>query len=492
MEVLVTGLTALLALAAIVLAVAVTRGRGERERLAQLVVELGEARARTETAASRSAADLAAKAAAETRLAEAQLLIKRLTGERDGALMIRDAAIVAEGESARAIAVMRQRVADSELRLADFERLKEESLKAMQAAALQTTQQLSSKLLDDHKRENEEAKKQGEELVRQTTEQLFKRFEDVSQAVAQIKGEVDAKGQRLDLVWRALTSPAGSGYYAEIGLANTLKSFGLVEGRDYVLQHTTEDAATGKRLRPDAVVFLPGDSVLVIDCKASKFLVEIAEAEGGEGEGAAYQNLARTMNQHLRALAEKDYRNAVAAAFRESGRGGEIARILSVMYLPNEGALEKLHRADADFVERATRLQIVPAGPAGLAGFIGFAAVEISLIRQIENQKEIVRSAELLLEGLAVSLSHAASLGRSVKGAADAYEKFARSVNGRLLGRGRRLAELGLRPGKAVPGNLPAYHVQLLDSVIEGEAEELEGTSTEPTNIAMLVQRVGE
>src|SRR5260370_140671 len=131
-------------------------------------------------------------------------------------------------------------------------------------------------------RENEEAKKTGEALVRQTTEQLYQRFEQVTQAVAQLKGEVGVSGQQLDTLWRALTSPGGSGYFAEIGLANTLKSFGLVEGRDYILQHTTQAPVTDRRLRPHAVVFLPGASVMVIDCKASKFIVEIAQAVGVE------------------------------------------------------------------------------------------------------------------------------------------------------------------------------------------------------------------
>ena len=96
---------------------------------------------------------------------------------------------------------MRQRLADNEARMADFERVKAEGLQAMQAAALQTTQMLSSKLLEDHKRENAEAKQQGEALVKQTTEQLFQRFEQVSEAVAQLKGQVGANGQQLDTVW---------------------------------------------------------------------------------------------------------------------------------------------------------------------------------------------------------------------------------------------------------------------------------------------------
>jgi DNA recombination protein RmuC len=476
-------LAALLAIAVVVLAVLATRSRSERERLAAQAHEIDEARGQAESARNEATQRLADKVAAESRLAEVQRLLAALTAERNDAIAARDAAIAAESTAAREVAVMRQQ-------LGDFERLKAESLKSNQAAVLETAQLVSSKLLADHKRENEEAKKTGEALVRQTTEQLYQRFEQVTQAVAQLKGEVGVSGQQLDTLWRALTSPGGSGYFAEIGLANTLKSFGLVEGRDYILQHTTEDAVTGRRLRPDAIVFLPGDSVMVIDCKASKFLVEIAQAVGAEAEAAAQQNLARTMNQHLKALAEKDYRNAVATDSRNSGRGNEISRILSVMYLPNEGTLERLHLADPDFVVKAAKHQIVPVGPAGLAGFIGFASVEISLIRQIENQQEIVRGTEMLLDNLTTALSYAAAVGRGIKGAAEAYDRFSRSVNGRLLGRSRKLAELGLRPGKPMPGNLPSYRVELLDSVIDGESEEV--SEPAPPEIAVLVKQAGE
>jgi DNA recombination protein RmuC len=466
----------------VALAIVVTRSRSERERLAVLAREIGEERARTDTARNEATQRLADKIAAESRLVELQRQLTALTAERAAAAGARDAALAAEAAAAREAAVMRQR-------LGDFERLKEESLKSAQAAVLETAQLVSSKLLADHKRENEEAKKSGQEMVRQTTEQLYQRFEQVTQAVALLKGEVGVSGQQLDTLWRALTSPGGSGRFAEIGLANTLKSFGLVEGRDYILQHTTEDTVTGRRLRPDASVFLPGDSVIVIDCKASKFLVEIAQAVDAEAEAAAQQNLARSMNQHLRALAEKDYKSAVATSFREAGHGDEITRILSVMYLPNEGTLERLHLADPDFVVKAARHQIVPVGPAGLAGFIGFASVEISLIRQIENQQEIVRGTEMLLDSLAIALGHAASVGKGIKGAAEAYERFSRSVNGRLLGRSRKLAELGLRPGKPMPGNLPSYRVDVLDSIIEGDLEEIGET---PPEIAVFIKQAGE
>jgi DNA recombination protein RmuC len=373
----------------------------------------------------------------------------------------------------RELAVARQRLADGENRLADFERLRAESLQAAQAAVLATAQQLSSKLLEDHKRENVEAKKEAEERVRQASEHLVRQVDEIAKAVHKLHGQVEEKGEALDTLWRALSSPGGAGELAEIGLANTLASFGLEAGRDFLLQHVTEDEETGRRLRPDAVVFLPGNSALVVDCKASKFLLEIARAEGTLEEDEAYRNLARTMNQHLRALAEKDYKSAILAAWRQGGREDAIARVLSVMYLPNEAALEKLYRADPQFMQKARALQIIPAGPAGLHCAISLASVEINLVRQIENQQRIAEMTRSLLDAIAVTLGHAATLGRGIKAAADSFAKLTASVNQRLLPRARNLAKLGVQATKALPANLPSYsvHAEERNLLIDGEAE---------------------
>jgi DNA recombination protein RmuC len=378
------------------------------------------------------------------------------------------ARVAAEGE----LAVARQQLLAGAERFADFERLKQESLQAAQAAIFATAQQLSSKLLEDHKRESAEAKKEAEERVRQASDQLVKQVDEIAKAVQQLAGQMQDKGQAIETLWRALSSPAGAGHMAEIGLANTLKSMGLDHGRDFLLQPTTPDEETGRRLRPDAVVFLPGNSVLVIDCKASKFLLEIARSEGTAEEAEAYRGLARTMNQHLRALAEKDYRSAILAAWRQAGREDEITRVLSVMYLANEAALEKLNRADPGFLEKARAAQIIPAGPAGLYCAISLASVQINFMRQVENQRHIVETTRLLLDGVAVALGHAATLGRGIKQSAESFARLTASVNQRLLPRARALAKLGVQPNKALPANLASYSVHSQPEALnDGEAE---------------------
>jgi len=390
------------------------------------------------------------------------------------ALRDRDSAVEARVAAERGAAAAQAELGAIQTRLEDFERLRKEVTDAAKGAVTETATQVSSKLLDDHKRESNEAKQQAEERVRQVSEALVKQMAEVSLLVKALDKRVDKTGGEMDLLMRAVTSPGGAGQLAEVGLANTLQSFGLEIGRDYVLQQTTVDQETGRRLRPDAIVFLPTDTVVVIDCKASKFMVEIARQEGTPQEATAYEGLARTMNQHLRSLCEKDYRNAVYAACKQAGRGGDDPHILCLMYLPNEAALERLRRADAEFFQRAREAQIVPAGPATLYSALLMASTEIRRLHQMENQQEIIDKTRAVLESLAIVLGHASRAGAGLKNAVDNFMKFTGSINQRLLPRVRGLTRLGVEPPKALPQSLPSFAVQTAEesTLIEIEPAE--------------------
>lgn len=420
------------------------------------------------------------KTAAEVAAAEAAAEKARLLQLVEAANRQREALQTRLGEAETRLATRDQQVTDMELRLADWQKAiaeaKEEAVNNAKAAVLTTAREVSSKLIEDHKRETETAKKENEERVKKASEAVTLSLETVAQRVASLHDVVAVNTKTIDTVWSALSNPGGAGYYAEIGLENTLKSFGLERGRDFVIQHTVQDAEDGRRLRPDAIVFLPAESVLVIDSKASKFVLDMAGAESTEAEDEARARLVQTMNTHLRALAAKDYSAAVLACWRDTGRSSEIRRILNVMYLPNEGVLERLRAADPEFDRRAAQAQIVPVGPAGLAGLVGFARLDIDYGRQMENQERIVDAARRLVEAVGVALGHADKVGRNLRTAADGFADFAASINKRLLPRAKALEKLGVRPQKTrpLPPQVPAYQlVDLSQPTIEGEAEEV-------------------
>jgi DNA recombination protein RmuC len=394
---------------------------------------------------------------------------------RDQLDQARDEAASAQGarlEAERQAAALRSELA---IRSQAFEKLAETATLAAKAAAGEAATQLSNKLLADHKREAEAQKEDSEKKVQQVTETLAKQMTEVAQIVAGTVARQQSESKRVESIHRMLSHPGGAGRLAEIGLENTLKAFGLQPGIDFVLQyHVAGDSDRGN-LRPDAVVFLPGDAVLVIDSKASKLLLDHAEAEGEVAEAAALQQLAQRMNTHLRALTAKDYGNAVVTAYRDAKRGGTLKRSIVAMTLPNDAAVEKLRQAAPDFEQRAIESDVVLAGPSSLFAMIAFSRMQIDTGRQAENLDQIVAAVTALVESTATALTLAEKVGRGLQQATEQFEAFSRSVNSRLLPRVRKLAGLGIRPSKAAPAALPSFEVNVhrTDDVIEAEVEEV-------------------
>lgn len=412
---------------------------------------------------------LAEKAAAEA-------LAIDLRARLAAAETAREAAEKARIAGEREAALGQQRLAEQEKRLADFQAVQAEMTKAAKLAAHESGEMIAKRLLETHQIQAEAQKKQGEEAVKQTTEALFQRFNEVAERVAQLGGGVERALLKADTVHRALSHPGGAGRLAEIGLENLLKSFGLEPGRDFIVQyHAAADQERGA-LRPDAVLFLPGDAALVIDSKASKTLLEHAEAEANPAEAeAALARFAQRMNQHLRSLGSKDYGNAVLATYKGLKRGGQLRRTVIAMALPNDAAVEKLRAADPEIQARAAQADIMIVGPSALEALVAFARTDIEAGRQAENLERIVEAVRNLMESLGTALGAAEKAGKGLQTAAEQFEAFTRSVNGRLLPRVRKLAQLGVRPAKAPPQALPSFEVSLRhpDDIIEAEAEEV-------------------
>lgn len=469
----------------IALAISFTKMRGFKERVSQMSSALNDdvVQLRDELSSEREQASktqekvnqwIEEKTEAMTKLLEAEKRVKFLIMERDAATEKLDEAIKAQMEAEKQAAIQAQELEGIKQRMEDWETTKAQGIEAAKAAALSTTRELSSKLLEDHKREAEAAKKESKEEVQKTTEGLLKQVEKITNSVSALNEQVGQNKKTVDMVWKTLSSPAGSGQLAQIGLENTLKQFGLVKERDFFMDKEVE----GKKLRPDAIVLLPGDTVLVIDSKASKFLADLAEAEGSEKEEPAYKSLAMIMNKHLKGLAGKNYKEEIVASYREAGRTDKIKRILSIMWLPNEGAVEKVAKADPEFVRKATKQEIFVAGPSSLACLIGFARVQIDLGKQAESHEQIVDGTKALLDSVGLVIEHSAGVGKGLKAAAKKYGELARSINTRLLPRVRTIASLGVRSSrsKSIPKGVPQYEVVDLEmgTLIEGEAEEIQ------------------
>ncbi|MCI5048976.1 MAG: DNA recombination protein RmuC [Rickettsiales bacterium] len=378
-------------------------------------------------------------------------------------------AIDARIEAEKQVSVAGEKVAAANQRMRDWEANREEMLKASKASILEAGSKMSSKLLEDHKRESEQAKKDSEAREKKNKDELMKHWHELTQAVAKIQQRESQTAQQVETVMRALTNPSGAGKMAEIGLANSLNDLGLQEGRDFIQQFHV--AGESQNMRPDVVTYLPQDLVMVIDSKASKFLLDLAEAEGTEDEPRVMKQLLQTTHTHLDALARKQYAEAVAKTLQAQGR--TMGRMLNVMYLPSDAMLEKIRAADHGLSAKAERADIILAGPAALAGLLSLARQQIAAAKQDANQQTIIALVREVMDSFATALTHVDGIGRGVKTSADKLDAFARSLNARLLPKLRQLESLGVQPAKnkSLPHAIASYEVRRSDEVVTIDAE---------------------
>ena len=387
----------------------------------------------------------------------------------DAAETMVEAARSAREAADKAAALAQQESVALQARLQDRDAAFRQAALAAQAAAVQSATALSDKLLADHKRENEAVRVETVRQTREATEALFQRFQAVTQSVATLESDVKASAKTLDVLHRALSAPMSAGRAVETVLDNTLRAFGLQEGRDYRAQPQME--RNGASLRPDVILFLPGDALLVIDAKASKALLDLAEAESDGGSateaGAAF---VVAMNRHLRDLTSRDYTAAVRASFQQAGGSAEgLWQVTTFMFLPNDGAAQRLLAADREFAARAAAARILIGGPSALWAAVGVAQMRIQAARRVENQARIVKASEALLESVARTLECGLRVGRGLKTAVKAYDDFARSANARLTPRARQLVTLGAHePSRGLGVDLPRLF--LAEETIDAEA----------------------
>ncbi len=343
----------------------------------------------------------------------------------------------------------------------DFEKLKEESKESTKAVLFELGSQMSKQLIEIHKKENQESRESSEKNIQETTKKFNSEFERIVGMVGSLSKEISQSKDIVDVIKNSLLSPSGAGALAEITLENIMKSSGLRLNTDYRMQYSVHDE-NQDTLRPDSIVFLPSDRVMIIDAKASKFLVDEADPK----------SLAKTMNSHLRSLSGKSYADAVRKNL--TVKGNNISNIVTLMFLPTEHAIEKLLDADNEFMNKAWKYNIFPVGPSGLMNMLSFAKFQISEQMMMHNHQKIIEEVQKLMASIGSMAEHSTRLGSSISSVANHYDKFAASFNRNFLSKARNISKMGIEAGlKKDQASLQRFQVIASNSeLIEVESEE--------------------
>ena len=419
--------------------------------------------------------ELQARATAEATLAQIAEDYDRV---RDEAAAAKDA--IHQAEKNEAIAA--QKLLSAEERIKDFEQVKTQFEQYAKAAALTAGNEISNKLISDHTREREQAQKQQlaerettykqfEQFTKTATETLMARQQELAGNMSQLKGQMDDSRNSLNVLVRAMQNPIGAGAEGEIIMSNILQQHGFTPGQDYELQvHLTDGEAI---LRPDCVIYLPNQHAIIIDSKASPHIFALFRSEGAEEFEAAFRDIQTSMRAHAKALGGKAYQEALRKL--KNRHDQPITRTTLVMFVPNDEVVNRLMQKDPNLMQFMRENDIVLAGPATLSGLFLTSRALIREARQQDAQQEIMELTSELMADLSTALGYADDVMKGIRASANAYDKFAASLNRGVMARIKRLAAKGVRPAKnkALPSPLVRYEISKADETIQGEAEEL-------------------
>ncbi|KEO90943.1 DNA recombinase [Erythrobacter longus] len=275
--------------------------------------------------------------------------------------------------------------------------------------------------------------KQVNELEAKRTD-AFGQLQGLIQSMREGQEEVRREAQRLG---NSLTNaPKARGRWGERALQNLLEQCGLAEHTDFMMEHSVETEEG--RLRPDAIINVPGQKKLVIDSKVSLNAYQAAfEADDDDTRKRELDAHAKSMRNHVQTLGAKSYQSQF-----------EEAPDYVIMFIPGEHFVTAALDADPTLWDFAFERRVLLATPTNL---VAIARTVAQVWRQdglAKEAQEIGRMGAELYSRLETAAQHLKRVGGGLETAVNNYNKFVGSFERNVLSSGKRLAEKGVEIGK--------------------------------------------
>ena len=284
-------------------------------------------------------------------------------------------------------------------------------------------------------------------------------------AVTELKSLNQTMALSTDSLTRALKgSSKVRGDWGELMLESVLRGSGLEEGLHYEKQASTRDEE-GRALRPDIVVSLPDERLVVVDSKVN--LVAWQEAmnnmDNAELHSLSLRRHAEGLRQHVKDLCERNYPGAL----------GEKALDITIAFVPIEGALSAALGSDKALQTFAFERKVVFASPNTLMALLRVVDRLWSRDRSQRQAMQIAEAGGKVLDSLNAFLIDFKSVGKKIEESHDAYGRAVNRLESSqgLLPRGRKLVELGVRGKKQLTAELTVDAAELAELPFVAESE---------------------
>lgn len=314
--------------------------------------------------------------------------------------------------------------------------------------------QLSEELIKKNSAQAEDFGKQQKEIINQTVEQLNEKFLGLLNKVSSLDDDVKKTFQDINFTKNALLNPGGAGKIAEITLENILHASGLKEKNgtsefgDFILQSHFNDFDRGAK-RPDAIVFLPKNQLLIIDSKSSSHFLELQQAldeNNQQNRKEIEGKIKESMKRHLEDLKKRDYATAKLEELNLKDLDDSQSQpiIITIMFLQTEKILELIRSLDPTFERKALEAGIQILSPTGLINLLYQAKFFIDNIRQEKNIEKLKIEIRKLMESIGTMARKSQEMGNSIHKSLKIYNEFVGTFNGRFLPRISNMNKLGI------------------------------------------------
>ena len=259
-------------------------------------------------------------------------------------------------------------------------------------------------------------------------------YADLTATIRQVHAATGDLGRATQSLAGSLQSANVRGAWGEVQLRRVLEDAGMLARCDF----DTQVSAVSRHevgVRPDAVVRLPGDKVLVIDAKApmTAFLRAQAEDLDPAERGRLLGEHARSLTTHVRSLSDKEYWTAF-----------ETTPEMVVCFVPSEAMLSAALAADPSLHETALRSSVVLASPGSLFALVRTVAFTWQQDALSANARELLTLGRELYARLATLGRHATDMGGALSRSIAAYNRLVGTLESRVLVTARRFRDLDL------------------------------------------------
>lgn len=321
----------------------------------------------------------------------------------------------------------------------EFEKLAQEILEEKSNRFKEENKNSLENLINPLKVEIESFRKKVNETYDKEAKERFSLGDRIKELVEQTN-LVSEQANNLVNALKGQTKTQGN--WGEMILESILEKSGLVKDREYFLQETIKDEF-GKQLRPDVLVKLPDERIIIIDSKVSLNAYERFSSEKNLDEQKKQLNLhVLAIKNHIQQLSQKSYDDL------------EKSLDFVMMFLPIEPAYLLAMQADQDLWNFAYERRILLVSPTNLIASLKLITDLWKRDQQNKNALQIVSQGAKLYDKFSGFVNDLEEIGKHLNNSQNAYQNAFNKLSsgkGNLINQVEKLRLLGLKTKKQLP-----------------------------------------